>query len=150
MAVKGTGGDACRKRVILSLLPKEMMSSIIFTGLCPSTLAPTFFPHPSGPDTGGTLHKRKRYEVLTAVLTKLHIYCRVDWLMVADASEDVSASVFRVLLHPHHSNVGITDLSILHAATDCLKLHEYPRLPSYVWQCRKDTPHHRTNHNDVF
>ena len=88
------------------------------------------FPRPSRPDTEGTFHKRKRYEVLTAVLTKIHIYCRVDWLVVPDVSEDVSVSVFRVLVHPIHSNVGITDFSILHAATDCLEQRECPRLPS--------------------
>ena len=96
------------------------------------------FPHPSRPNTEGTFYERERYEVLTPVLTKICIYCRVNWLMFADVSEDVSASVFRVLVHPHHSNVGITDFSILHAATDCLEPHEYPRLPSYVSQRRKD------------
>lgn len=124
-------------RSVLSLLPTEMMSSILFIGRS-SNYATHIFPPPSRPDTERTFHKRKRCEVLTAVLTKIQIYYRVDWLMVADVSEDVSASVFRVLVHPHHSNVGVTDFSILHAATDCLELHEYPRLHSCVSRCIKD------------
>jgi hypothetical protein len=94
-------------------------------------MAPTFFHIP-------VVLTRREHFIKRRGMTKIHIYYRVDWLMIADVSEDVSASVFRVLVHPHHSDVGITDFSILHIVTDCLELHEYPRLPSYVSQCRKD------------